>query len=499
MRALPAPQPGPLDRALAWTLALSALACLAYAVRYQYVCWTYPYTLIYNEISTLQHVLLERQGLDPWAADLHPWAVQIYGLVWPKLVALACGLGLGCGLGLMRLLSSLCLAGSDLILYRAVRKAGSSPSLALGWTALFHLGQLHFNGATARADNGAVLLYLLGWLLPWTAGYKPWSLLVGVVASVLAALTKPYLGLAGPLLVAGLALHRGFGPALTWGAAWALGLAWSTAWVWARHDTYAYSTVLWSIQAATHDPLWMLTQLGWWGQWFVGPALLMLALAWRGPWRFDAGLLSPAVAAGTGLVLFVAALGWHIRTTLTYLHHLVSPGAIVLGAAASLPQAWRKRIAALALAAGLPLAAYAGVDRDLLRNLQGYRAFWHAQEKLIEGKRQVLAPAEWAPLLWARGLPVHETGDTECGDLGPAPSLLKPLFPRQAELQARHHSFMEERYRQAAAGAFDLVICNDEDPELIRALAKHYKRGDKLATPWYFRAWPPEPTVWEKR
>ncbi len=430
-------------------------------------------------------------GQNPYALATLPGPANVYGILFPLLAAPFC-LVFGTGLPALRLANGLGIAIATLLLYRACRRQGAAPDMALLGSAMGLAGWLYWVTATARPD-GVALALMMGALSviaaePFRARSFAWCL----VLSLLAFSAKIYFVYPAFFAAAWVFLQGRFLRGIVYGAVAGLALLATMLGLGAAFPGWLAVAIGANLNATGYDVTHLLRQC----RDFVlfSLPLLLAALVPGGArprlalpdfWGFT------AIFAGLALAL---QLGGHPGAFLTYFFHLLSPPLIVLVTAAAGTRAAPRRAMLLAFPVAFVLNAHL-FPWQWGRFAAGEAAFGEAA-RLIGNATRPLGTTEFAPLLALAGHTAYENGHSEYFSYalaGRPPFFLAAVWPPRAVLEQRNDAWNAAILGGLEARRFDLVLANPFLFGLIpRApLAASYARvgGIELDMPWGDQRW----------
>jgi len=473
------PRPGPCrDAAGTWPIlhALDGAALAYFAAAIAWLAVVYlrmvvsPAPQEMREGAIVLSTLALLDGRNPYAADIAAVTGNLYGVLYPLLVAPAAVL-FGPGLVTHRAVNGLFLAVAALCVFRAARDAGAA-RLAAGLAALLSAaGWLYWVGPTVRPDGVGLSAMLAGLMLAARDPASPRRFAVVVALSLAGFAAKIYFGGAAFIVAAYVFLAVSWRRGLVFGAAavvatllWAglLSLAlprWASLVLFANVGAAGYDFGHLVRQGADWA-LFSLPLLAGLGV-LAASAPRALVVARVGFWGF---------AALCGLAVLVVSLGGHGGAHMTYFFHLLTPPLAVAVAAGTASSRTARRALVLALPVAVMLNAHWFV-LDPQRFAVAEARFALAEAALARASAP-LVTTEFAALAGLAGHAPVETGHSEytLDEAG------------QEALRAGLAALL-------ADGAFDLAIVNRNNGGLIHA--------DDVAAAGYVRIAPlPVDLVW---
>jgi len=358
-------------------------------------------------LSTL--ALLE--GRNPYAADIAAVAGNLYGILYPLLVAPAAAL-FGPGLETHRAVNGLFLAIAALCVFRAARDCGAERLTALLAALLAAAGWLYWVGPTVRPDGVGLAAMLGGLLIAARDPASPRRFAAVLALSCAGFAAKLYFA-GGVFIVAAYVFL-----AVSWRRGVVFGLAAIAALaLWAgllslALPRWAALVLFANVGAAGYDPLHLLRQGLDWAV-FSLPLLAPLAvLAATAPRTLIAGRVGFwGFAALCGLAVLIVSLGGHTGAHMTYFFHLLTPPLAIAVAASASASAAARRALTLALPAAVVLNAHWFV-LDPERFAVAEARFALAEAALAEAAAP-LVTTEFAALAGLAGHAPVETGHSE--------------------------------------------------------------------------------------
>jgi hypothetical protein len=474
------PQPAAAQRA-SW-LAVTEAASLAFGLAA--IAWLVVVTLRMlaspapqemREGALVLTTLALLDGRNPYAAGEATGAANLYGILYPLLVAPAAWV-FGPGLATHRVVAALGILVATVIVWHGARRAGAAAIPALLAATLTLAGWLYWVGPTVRPD-GIGLACLMGALAiaapdPGSPRRFAWS-----VALSLAGFAAKIYFAGGMMIVAAFVfLFVGWRRGIAFGAAALVALAlW--AGVLARAMPVWAQLVLGANLGATSYDVGHLVRQG--IDWLVfslplvsAGAVAVIVLP-RARWQGEAGFW--AFAALCGLAVLLASLGGHGGAHMTYFFHLLSPPMAIAIVAAARGHGGVTRALVLALPPAVLLNAHWFVyDPDRFAPAEARFAIAGG---LLAEARSPLVTTEFAALAALAGHVPVETGHSEYA-LGPD--------GREATRAVIADGLRQRRY--------DLVIANRNNGGLVHARdveAAGYRRVAALPVDlvWAMQAW----------
>ncbi|GFO64399.1 hypothetical protein GMPD_23180 [Geomonas paludis] len=480
----------------------------------------FPWPIQLRETANLLSTSLLLKGGNPYALVNQPLYTNVYGLLY-NLVTYPVAALFGPTLAVHKSVAGVFTLGCCLVTYWMLRGGGVTRTLSWSGSLVVYIALLVGKTSLAEPDSLGLFFYLLTIAIAVRCNFSRWGLAASGLAGIAGFYTKPYFILGIPLVAFYLVLfvNRKKGILYTIGTASAFIL--SAVAVSALCETYFYNTFLIHRNVAGKDVNLMLMQWATFGRQLTevlaalsiavcAMALSVLA-ARRGrvgapaadgqgksplsPLRKggDVRPLSPhwmeetltprnslmnlghgGDVPGTGqspvivslplfaLVLvacvFTFKLGLHDGAYMTYLYQLVAP-LFVLSVFPLLDRAgaWSYLILPL-LALNLLRTSAAYSDLDNAFGPKD-RANWEKAATYVSSHRNVLNSAAVAPLLFAQGKPLYDSGQSQyfsCGLEQPPPFGF--LFPRVEEVRGQSARYREDIVAAIKAKKFDLLM-----------------------------------------
>jgi hypothetical protein len=415
-------------------------------------------------------------GVNPYgAAGLARGAGNLYGILYPLLVAPAAGL-FGAGLVTHRAVAALGIAIATWLVWRGARQAGGGAALSAMAAALSTVGWLYWVGPTVRPD-GVGLACMLGALVIAAPAPGEWRRFAPALLLSLAGFAAKIYFVGGIFIVAAhvflfMRWQRGLVLGLT-------ALATLAAWAW----FLALILPGWgplvlgaNVGAASYDVGHLLRQGG---DWLLFSLPLLAGLA-------AAALVVPAdrlrgqagfwcFAALCGLAVLLVSLGGHGGAHMTYFFHLLTPPLAIAVAALAGDNPWPGRAMLLAMPPAILLNAHWFVTNP--HRFAAAEARFAIAAELLATARAPLVTTEFAALAALAGHVPVETGHSEY------------------MLDAAGQTALREAIRaRLARRAYDLVIVNRNNGGLVLARdveAAGYRRAAALPVDlvWAMQAW----------
>ncbi len=377
-----------------------------------------------NEPAAWYGTWLLDHGRNPYTLAEIPGAAQFFDPFY-NYVVLALKPVLGLDYPAHRIVNFICIVLTLWLVVTRMVRAGGSRALALLSAALLYWLFVNNIMITARPDCLGLLLFMLGLIVPWERGYRPWPVVIGLGCAILAFHCKAYFALAGTGTLIGVAFHRSKGEALAMGAGFFVAL-FATIGIFDHFFPLYYAEVFvmqsGSVQVNSNSEMLdrhttMLVARGW-------PFLVLLSFAfarfavrydWRGNlayaranWRSLRTPLTAQPLPVLGVVLLIHLvliqlwMGRNGGATFTYHIHLLFPLMMLLLAAyASTP---RSDLVAVVL-----LAVCVQANFDLPWTPNSAPAY-DVLAKRLEPYHYVLGLASTTEILARQGKPVHNDG-----------------------------------------------------------------------------------------
>jgi hypothetical protein len=174
----------------------------------------FPYE--YREGAIVLTTSLMLDGLNPYALELQPVFINVYGIAY-HWVMLPMAMVFGSTFFAHRLVSLIALAGSALLLFKAMRRSGVS--LSYSWLGALLMATFLSTdlSLSARPDALGLFLFLAALLIPWWTGFSVLGLAAGGFLSLLGFLAKPYFIVGWPLVALYLFFFEHKGKGLLYG------------------------------------------------------------------------------------------------------------------------------------------------------------------------------------------------------------------------------------------------------------------------------------------
>lgn len=312
----------------------------------------YPLPLSYIEPSILTVTDYIASGHNPYSLEAQPARTSVYPVLYNIIAAPLTDI-FGNTLPMHRALSALCLLLCCLLFYRVTYQACRSHADTLATTTLLYCGFMVYSTPVASPNGIGLLLFFTALYVPAIDNYSTRSLIVSVVAGVLAFHAKQYFvaalgfmalyifladsksrgvyfGMAALLtFLTSLALILPGSPyyldALVFAVSNASDLAASNAYMW--EQCKEYSIIAGPVIAVTALGLALAA-----GRNTPDSHLSLLNIKnWRAP-LFPRGASLPWVLLACSSLIFIVSIGRNPGNHLTYLFQIVSPFLLTLAA-----------------------------------------------------------------------------------------------------------------------------------------------------------------------
>ena len=439
-------------------------------------------------------------GRNPYAMSELPASTYAYGIVY-RLVVLPFARIFGNSYTVHLAVSAVAIAGSCGLLFRLLRREGTSLALSAIGVMLFYASSLYFVAPLARPDGLGVFFCLASVTLLFTDDpITPLRFAGGLSFGVLALLTKIYLAFPPFLFALYVFLFvsrtRGLIYGVTTVAASVAALLIMTLF----YPAYISMSVIDNMNSANYYNVAYMEQqtLDWLLFSLPLSAGLFLVLVREARTPLQSLRKRPslfAFGAAVNAAVFFAVFGGHAGAHMTYLFHLVTPLLIVALLPAFDERSWDAAVVAVAL----PIAFVANAHYFPLTfaRFRAAEATFARISDAIRTHQQVLGSTEVAGPLALAGRPVFDSGHSQYFGAAAIAYRMPGLIPADA-IDTRWQAFLTEIKSGIIEGRFDLIIRNRR-PGLIPdgLVAAHY---DRVATfevdfPWGAQRWPLD--LWE--
>jgi hypothetical protein len=451
----------------------------------------------FREAAMLTSTQALLQGLNPYSLEQQPQCMNVYGILYPLFNVPLAMLG-GVTLPLHRTVSGFFILASCLLLYGVMKRMQIGFFDRLSGTTIFY-GHSIYACSHAYPNALGMFLFLCTIFVPWLYKYNSLSLFASILLGILGFLSKPYFVLGIPYVFLYLLLRNwrrafGYGIATTFFLSITL---MSLNWLF---PLYLNNTLFVHNNVADRDWVYMLRQLSAYGQnnlWLL--LILSVPLAFylfenrddllpRRLWSMpklirELDLVSVCLILSTGL--FVCKLGLHTGAWLIYLHHLVSPFAIIV-----IFGFLSKYQLSIFKAACIVFTILNLRSGKMLANIPpGFYQPWEKLATEIQAAPKVLSSPIAASLILQQHKTIWDNGESEYLTSG-----LNNFLGSQQDIKNRAQQHKNMVKQQLVDGAFDLVISTPRfDNEIIDkvALEEHYRKKDTidLAFPFNQAAW----------
>jgi hypothetical protein len=440
----------------------------------------------FREAAMLTSTQALLQGLNPYALEQQPQRMNVYGILYPLFNVPFAMLG-GVTLPLHRMVSGFFIIASCLLLYGVMKRMQIGLFDRLSGIAIFY-GHSIYACSQAYPNALGMFLFLSTIFVPWFCKYHPLSLFASILLGILGFLSKPYFVLGIPYIFLYLLLRNWRG-AFGYGLVTLVLLGSTLTLINWLFPLYLNNTLFVHNNVADRDWGYMFKQLlaycqnSWW-------LLLLLFVPFafylfenrneilpRRPWNIprrirELDLTSVCLFLSTGL--FVYKLGLHTGAWLIYLHHLVSPFAIVV-----IFRFLSRYQLSIFKAACIILTILNLRSGKMLADIPpGFYQPWEKLATEIQAAPKVLSSPIAASLILQQHKTLWDNGESQYLVAG-----LNNFLGNQQDIKNRDRQHKEIVKQQIVDGAFDLVISTPRfDNEIIDkvALENHYQKKDTI-------------------
>lgn len=446
-------------------------------LRYHFHLLLFPWPVQYRETANLLSTELLLKGGNPFALENQPVYVNVYGLLYNLFVYPVAAV-FGSTLAVHKAVAGFFTLCDCTLVYLVLRRGAVSRTVAWSGALVVYISLLVGKTSLAEPDSLGLLFYLLAISVSVLFNFSTRSLAWSIAAGIAAFYTKAYFVLALPFIGLYLLLFVSPKKGMAYMAVSGGALALSAVAVNAFCETYFYNTYLIHRNVAGSDVAWMKMQ---WSVFYRHLTELLSAICIAACAAVLAGIRRKrAVAASTdaeaesaspGLkislplfslllfsVLFTLKLGLHVGAYMTYLFQLAAP-LFVLSVFPLLDRDRMWKFAIFPLI-GLNLVrtsvTYTDFYEDFLRNDRGN---WQKADRYVSDHNNILNSPAIAPLLFAQGKPVYDSGQSQyfqCG-LG-QPVLFSFLFPPMEDVGAQSFKYKQLVAAGIAQKKFDLLM-----------------------------------------
>ena len=451
-------------------------------ISYHWEVITNIYPNEYREGAMLMTTKLLLSGGNPYDPDLQPQYTNVYGILYP-LVTAALAFFTKVDLPTHRLVSAIFILASCSIIYLIMLRSNVTLFYRIGGVGIFY-GHSIYSCSYAYPNGLGVFLLLLTVFIPWRYNYQRNSLIVSILAGILGFLVKPYFVL-GVFYLATYLFFTDRSKAIKYSFAAIISFAVVMAWMNWQFPVYINNCLLGHANIAGNSIPYMLQQLQTYALDNIWLIILGVIVSWNQRSTIfntkikSIGLINTCLIVS--LLLFVTKLGLHEGAWISYLHHLVSPFAIVslftVFSRQSTVLVDRKKYNVvsymLIIFAMIQLRSSMFLPDILPESYQN----WVAIDKIITSHKQVLSTPIVASILLGQNKPVWDNGESEYFIYG---------VKHDNYLKFKQHY---EQYRQKikdrlAGKEFDLVITNNKmnsDAFIdLRTLSEFYNKDKNL-------------------
>ncbi|MCX7010174.1 MAG: hypothetical protein NTY53_23540 [Kiritimatiellaeota bacterium] len=467
----------------------------------------FKWPIQFRETAILLSTDMLLKGGNPYLLENFPMYTNVYGILY-NLVTCPVAALMGCTLTVHKAVGGFFTLCCGFLVYAMLRRsAGVSRSLAWGGALIVYASLLYSKTSLAEPDSLGLFLYLLTITLPIAFRFSPGSLVASVLAGIAAFYTKPYFVIALPIVGLYLFLFVSWKKGLVYVLLSSVLFAIMAVLVGSFCETYFYVTCLFHQNTAGRNPNWVKPQWIQFGH--FNRELLIAAVIAAGSALFSRmarkgcreasppangsktlifrGIYLPLFALPVVAWLFSYKLGLNGGAYMTYLYQLVTPLFILalfphLGNGKG--EGWQFVFLPL-VAASLLLTSgsYHDINKDFRQHDGGN---WQKALDYVSTHTNILAVCSIAPLLFAQGKPVYDSGHSGCfgHDALKAPPRLSFFFPLLEQLRRQDLGFNRQITTGLVSKRFDLLMLNRQVSEWMAPpdiIAENYILFDHLS------------------
>jgi hypothetical protein len=412
----------------------------------------------YREGAMLMTTKLLLAGGNPYALAQQPQYTNVYGIFYP-LVTAPLAFFMGVSLPVHRIVSAVFMLGSAGILYLVMERLKVSFFYRMAALGIFY-GHSIYSCSYAYPNGLGLFLLLITIFVPWWYEYGKVSLIISIMAGILGFLTKPYFVLGIPYLFVYLFFTQrsmAVKYALTTIISF-LGVMAIVIW---QFPLYIYNTLLIHNNVAGNNINYMLAQLQTYARDNILLIILGLFILWHQRKNISNSLVKSFdlvnTCLGLSLLLFITKLGLHEGAWISYLHHLVSPFAIVsLFTIFSNHDRLQGKNKPYQLVSYLLILIAVGQLRSpsFLPDISPkIYENWAAIDRIISNHQKVLSVPVVAPILLAQNKEVWDNGESEYFIDGIDPQ-------RDPQLKQQDDNYRQTIKNKILNREYDLVVAN---------------------------------------
>jgi hypothetical protein len=461
-------------------------------VRYHWEVMTNMYPNEYREGAMLMTSQLLLSGGNPYALDRQPQYTNVYGIFYP-LVNLGLAFFTQIDLPHHRIVSAIFMLAGCLTLYLVMQRLNVKLFYRIGGVGVFY-GHSIYSGSYAYPNSLGVFLLLITIFIPWQYNYNRNSSIVSIFAGILGFLTKPYFIL-GILYLTIYLLFVDRAKAIKYSVTAGLSLAIVMVLINWQFPMYINNTLLIHNNVAGKNIAYMICQLQTYTLDNIYLVILgMITIYYQQKNTFKIKV-KPINLIDTclilSLLLFVTKLGLHEGAWISYLHHLVSPFAII-----SLFVFFSKqsdsidcRRYTIISYVSIILLIFQFRSPNFLPDISPELSNnWVAIDKIIANHQRVLSTPIVAPTLLQQHKTVWDNGESEYFIYG---------IDRARDLKSdRQYTQYRQQIKDGLINkSFDLVVVNSGmSPDAaidLKILSKFYHKNQsfQLSYPFVRKEW----------
>lgn len=466
----------------------------------------FPYQMEYREGAILLTGDAFLRGINPWALEINPIYINVYGFIY-NLLVLPFAWMLGNKLWIYRLISFLAIAGQIWIIARVMRSRQIS-WVWVSFAGLFvWLGQIFYTTPLARPDTLGQFFFLLTLFIPLLGNFSTKSLWISGACGLLAFYTKPYfvLGVALVALYTFLFVNKKKG--LVYGSVFLGGFLFSALLVNRIGEAYFLNVYFSHLADTNQIYAYMLKQ----SQKFARDnwSLLLMALIAILKAVFDQPnqlpriqihlkkMAQPLFSAPMDFnlfnlflsgVLIYFSLGRHNGTMQAYYYQLLTPFLVIVIFQYLQRHPKLGGLALVLVAVNLLTQGYENLKPDLVTyDTQS----WKKIETYLTGKKNVRnSPCAVTELVYQQ-IPVKNSGQSEY--FFPYPENQTFFYPNLERIRQVGDAYLASDRQQLQAGNFDLVMIEGTDINYFKdpIIAQKYQKVDTITfdMPHVFQSW----------
>lgn len=466
-------------------------------VSYHFQLINHPFPLEYREGAILLTTDLLLKGNNPFSLGLQPAYTNMYGILYNLIVYPFAKLGIA-SLFIHRLITAIFVWLACLFLFWIIHRKGGSILYAAAASLLFYAVLLFPMTTTALVGPHSLglFLFLVSIFWPERKNYSFPSLIVSIIAGLLAFYAKAYFILGLPIVACYLFLFVSKKKGIIYGLLFVVSLAASIILIDKTMECYFNNTFFINMNVAQDSleharnqfaelihlnrELLVILGLILVSQVINFSEIIRLA---KGGLRmtimdFNKPLFSNPLNLSFfcllfGIVIIYFKLGRHGGSWMAYLFHLITPFFLVFLFTLMKPKRWD------IIFMPLVVMSLFNVLGNFNINLNQKIENWQKVKDLISQHQVILNSPAIVPILVEQHKNVYESGHSEYFKVGayrlsPLVKKIFPTGPKGREVILRHYAYLNEVVGMIKEKKFDLIMVTEDYSPMLPAIMLQY-------------------------